>query len=381
MKWKHLVLVMAIALVACMAWSGVARAETVSSNISYAKTVTNGGGFWYPTDGSWAVRAVNGIGKGSTNSKQVLYSYQANSGLKIDLGLTTTIDSVEIWPKGTLWADLETAWIEGYEDDGSGALDPTKKVGDVQIPTGMGAATSFQQSVAWNDVRHILFREYGDIGTLTLTEIEVWGQVEAYDDYITTVTATSPHSFAGTFDPNWVCKGVGMLDSDGLATDPNDYLGNPDALSKNTNPYQWHMAAGTDDGYITFDLGGSHSLENMLIWNHNQTTVNTRGFKEVTIAYSTDGTTFTPLDDMNNSDPDGTDGNYTIPLAPTADVGYQLDVDLDGLSATHVRITEHSHWGGDYPGLSEVRFFVPEPSTLVGLLAIGLLCLVRRGRR
>ena len=40
MKWKRMVLALAVALIACMAWTGVVRAETVLANVAYKQPVT-----------------------------------------------------------------------------------------------------------------------------------------------------------------------------------------------------------------------------------------------------------------------------------------------------------------------------------------------------
>jgi len=123
----------------------------------------------------------------------------------------------------------------------------------------------------------------------------------------------------------------------------------------------------------------------MLIWNVNWTSANDRGVKEVLIEYSSNGgTTYDPLPNMNDDDL----GNVTVAKTPVdgsgytlGPSGYQADVDFGGATADHVRMSVQSNWGGVVSALSEVRFYaVPEPSTLVGLIALGLLCLARRRR-
>ena len=73
-------------------------------------------------------------------------------------------------------------------------------------------------------------------------------------------------------------------------------------------------------------------------------------------------------------------------MAGTTTTGHELALDTQGIVADHVRITCQTNWGDPeaYYGLGEVRFYgseVPEPSTLLGLLVLGLAGLACRWRR
>jgi len=140
----------------------------------------------------------------------------------------------------------------------------------------------------------------------------------------------------------------------------------------------WLALEGNLTETITFDLGGSYALSNMEVLNTSNTNWNDSETDTFTIAYSTDGVT------------------YTAPSAPIAlqdfDLGFQT-VSLTG-TASHVQlvvtnsgVVDGNHLGANAPnaearvGLNEVRFFqVPEPSA--GILgAFGALLLLRRRRR
>ena len=126
--------------------------------------------------------------------------------------------------------------------------------------------------------------------------------------------------------------------------------------------------------FITFDLEGNYDLDNLTVWNFNESLLDftTRGAKDVEISVASEGGLFTSL------------GNFIFNEAPgssTTDFG-QL-IDLSGYAAANnvrwVRFDITSNHGSvnDLAGLSEVVFTgtaIPEPSTLT-LLGLGALAL------
>jgi hypothetical protein len=135
-----------------------------------------------------------------------------------------------------------------------------------------------------------------------------------------------------------------------------------------------------NNGSILFTFDRNTSLEAMVIWNLSSAespTAYGRGVKLATISYSTG------VDTSGEGSVifDGTlaeaawSGTYT-------GTGYQNNI--NGLTAQNVKAVKMAYTssynpnvsGGDYIGLSEVRFVgtaVPEPSTCASLLA-GLAC-------
>ncbi|NCQ90202.1 MAG: discoidin domain-containing protein [Microcystis aeruginosa LG11-05] len=117
-------------------------------------------------------------------------------------------------------------------------------------------------------------------------------------------------------------------------------------------------------GNITFNLNGSYSLAGFSFWNFNgQRTI---GIKGVTVQSSTDGTTWTTIA--------GAPVQFAIASnAPIPPAVYSFSP----VTASFVRFVVASNWGLSSSGFSEVQFDgtpipVPEPSSLLALLAFGL---------
>ena len=127
----------------------------------------------------------------------------------------------------------------------------------------------------------------------------------------------------------------------------------------------WLSAANIATGNITFNLNGSYSLAGFSFWNFNRD-IFSGGIKGVTVQSSTDGTTFTTVA--------GAPTQFAIaanaPIAPEV-------ISFSPVTASFVRFVVASNWGFSSSGFSEVQFDgtptpVPEPSSLLALLAFGL---------
>jgi hypothetical protein len=123
------------------------------------------------------------------------------------------------------------------------------------------------------------------------------------------------------------------------------------------------MSAPGLPSWIQYEFDKVHKLHEMWVWNSNQLIESFMGFgaKDVTVEYSADGATWTPLDGV----PEFARGTGVATYAANT------IVDLGGVMARYVRLTITSNWGGLAPqaGLSEVRFFsipvqarMPEPA-------------------
>ena len=129
---------------------------------------------------------------------------------------------------------------------------------------------------------------------------------------------------------------------------------------------------------LDFDLDGAYDVTRILFWGYDpgfgaDATENTP--TDITVSYSTNGTTFGSDQTINPVIGSGPAQSFTVSGAPSG--------------TTHVRflINDNGHDGsgpgGDRVGFGEVRFggtAVPEPSSTL-LLGLGGLSLVLRRRR
>ncbi len=399
MKWKHLVFTLGIALMVCMAWTGVVRAEMVETNVAYMKTVYNhpyGATYFKPPThySSWEPVLVDDIFYNDSPANFLYVNRNVDAIMRIDLtgeeGVTTNINSVHIVaPKCTAanWAPyLQDCFIEAGPTTACDAY-------SIEIPAATlesAGALRWKTSVDWTGVRYIRVRDDVDNGgddDLTMTEMRVRASVPGYETFIGNVTVG--YDPAKSYEDNLFAEPESMVNNAGMTDQGGAGVGDPTAKSISTaGNYFCNPASG--DPVLVFDLHGEHALDEMLVWNYSWATLtgsnNNRGTKEVTLEYSDNGgTTWTTLANTNGDDP-GTHTFAVVPEEPNDTLyrmyDYQTAVDFGGVTATHVRMTQLSDYGGGLRGLAEVRFYeVPEPTTLAGLIALGLLCLVGRYRR
>jgi len=154
----------------------------------------------------------------------------------------------------------------------------------------------------------------------------------------TSITATASSSNSAGEGPENTINGAGLT-ADGLH-----------GIDTKT---MW-LSSAADPGpvWIQYQFDKLYKLHQMLAWNHNTDVEVIIGFgaKDVTIASSTDGTTWTTL---------GT--NQQIARAPgTSGYAANTTIDFGDVEAQYVRITIGSNWSGllKQYGLSEVRFLV-----------------------
>ncbi|BCU13474.1 discoidin domain-containing protein [Microcystis aeruginosa] len=134
-------------------------------------------------------------------------------------------------------------------------------------------------------------------------------------------------------------------------------------------------------GTITFNLNGSYNLSKFTFWNlgGSSAELTRQGIKNVTIQYSNNGgTTWSTLSGAPSVFAQGTFG------LPSSSARSQTPQQFSfaSVAATNVRFTNLSNFGGfDTPntnnriGFSEIQFAgtkIPEPSSLLALLAFGL---------
>ena len=132
-------------------------------------------------------------------------------------------------------------------------------------------------------------------------------------------------------------------------------------------------------GNITFSLNGSYNLSGFTFWNlgGSSDALTRQGIKNVTIQYSNGGTTWITLSGAGvpSMFAQGTFGSPATSQTPQ-------QFNFAPVAATHVRFTNLSNFGGftgsasNRIGFSEIQFAagtkIPEPSSLLALLAFGL---------
>jgi hypothetical protein len=160
--------------------------------------------------------------------------------------------------------------------------------------------------------------------------VEPYAYDMTFDEHITAVTASS-------FDPKY---------------EPNNTI-NVSGLGANdlhdVNEYSMWLSAkdATEPAWIQYEFDQPYKLHELMVWNYNRFREDRLGygFKDVQIEYSANGTDFTALDPLTLEP-----GTGEEPVGP-------VTVALNGLVATHVRLTAVSNFmGRNQYGLSEVRF-------------------------
>ncbi len=106
--------------------------------------------------------------------------------------------------------------------------------------------------------------------------------------------------------------------------------------------------------WIEYEFDKVYKLHEMQIWNYNGQSVLTMfGLKDITIEYSSDGSSWTQLTDVPE----------VAAATGTEDYTYNTTVAFDGAAVKFVKITANSNWSNglfSQYGLSEVRFmYIP----------------------
>jgi hypothetical protein len=110
------------------------------------------------------------------------------------------------------------------------------------------------------------------------------------------------------------------------------------------------MTTGAKPAWIQYEFDKVYLLNGLQVWNSNQQIEAFLGFgaKTVTIEYSTDGQTWTALENV----PEFAKASGTTTYAANT------TVDMAGVMAKFVRLTIEASWGGmPQTGLSEVQFY------------------------
>jgi len=130
----------------------------------------------------------------------------------------------------------------------------------------------------------------------------------------------------------------------------NSGLDDNDLHSVSTKDMWLSSRTGEQPTWIEYAFDRVYDLHELQVWNHNSTFESWAGYgiKEAMIAYSSDGTNWTPLD-----------ATVEFARSPgTPGLAANTTVNMSGIQAKYVKITAHRHWGTFVTqyGLSEVRF-------------------------
>ncbi len=171
----------------------------------------------------------------------------------------------------------------------------------------------------------------------TVFKGDVWSfTAEPYSYPVTGITVTASSFEKATTGPENTINGSGMTgDLHGVTT---------------TTMWDTSMAA-SGPAWIQYQFPSAYKLSELWVWNYNGEfePVLGYGFKDVTIEYSLDGTTWTLLKDTQFAQATAV-GGYA----------HNTTVDMGGVVAQYVKLTAKSNWsmvGIKQYGLSEVRFF------------------------
>lgn len=152
-----------------------------------------------------------------------------------------------------------------------------------------------------------------------------------------------------------------------------------DLHSTLTNTMWLGNPVGADAVYIQYEFDRVYKLHEMWVWNYNAEFEMLLGFglKDVTVEYSTDGSNWSALGDVEFAQ-----------ATARSDYAHNTTVDFQGIAARYVRLTANSAWGvlGQF-GLSEVRFLylpaqarLPQPADGVTEVAVDAALTWRPGR-
>jgi hypothetical protein len=224
---------------------------------------------------------------------------------------------------GSSWEDVDTAAPATLMADGL-----ARDVTSVDIER-----LNFGQTYYWR------VDEVNAAPDRTVFQGNVWSfTTEPFAYAMENIVATSNGISDAVATPQRTVDGSG-IDADGQASlnSADMWLANPPA---------------DEPLYIQYEFDRVYKLYEMLVWNYNVQFELVLGFgvKDVTVAYSENGTDWTSLGDVQLA----RGAASTTYTANTV-------VDLGGVPARYVRLTVNSGWGmlGQY-GLSEVRFmYIP----------------------
>jgi hypothetical protein len=241
-------------------------------------------------------------------------------------------------------------------------------------------------------MNHMVLRKYLLLATVTSLVLGATGSYAQVLLPISGVTATANNSGSAEGSPSYT------VSNNTLQAGPSAVLGASDSLGD--SGFQVGTAAdfgnwvtGNPGGFITYNLGATYNISDLLIWNFSQEggdgngPFNSAGANSVTILSSTTGAplsfttvgtyTFNEVTQSvhyNTGPGNASPGTFNIP-------SQVLSVSMLNTQYVELVINSNHGWTGGLTGLAEVNFVsAPEPSTYAMLIA-GLAVLVFALRR
>lgn len=293
---------------------------------------------------------------------------------EVDLGAFFAVNSIRVWNYNEFIPDrpdlLQRGVLSANIDVGLTPSTYTTLIPNQAFALAPGTNTDFSEVINLSGtvtrfIRLDILSNHGDPTYTGLSEIQIDGTLVAGPLPLPATIAAASSTIGAPFNrlPDYT------VDYSGVFSRTHSIL--PESN-------MWLAAAGDIMPVITFDLGSTQTLGNMLFWNYNEflpdrTDLLQRGVAQADILLSDDGFTFFPFK---------TDVAFAIAPGDNT-TEFAQTVDLTGATARFVRIAvDANHGDATYTGISEVRFFaVPEPSVGVLFGAFPLAALLFRRRR
>ncbi len=240
--------------------------------------------------------------------------------------------------------DTVLSWTPGIVDARHdvyfGAV--TQSVNDASRANPQGVLVG--QNVSGNEYDPVGLLEFGrtyywrvdevNAVNLNISKGDVWSfTVEPYVYPLKNVVATASSEEVGMGPENTV-SGSGLNVNDQHSTELKD---------------MW-LSAGVQPNWIQFAFDKVYKLHELWVWNSNQVIEKVVGWgaRSVTIEYSVDGSTWTPLGDVPEF----------AKATGAATYAHNTTISFWGGSAKYVKLSINSSWAGvPQASLSEVRFF------------------------
>ncbi len=261
-------------------------------------------------------------------------------------------DTALAWTPGPFAKTHDVYFGAGFEDVNK--ADATKAVSRGQTDTTFKPTSPLEYGKTY----YWRVDEVNAPPSTTVFKGNIWKfTVEPYAYPITSVTATASSQEKSSTSPANTVNGSGLTN---------------DLHSTSTDAMWASSMTGPQPTWIRYQFDKVYKLCELWVWNHNTEfePILGYGFKDVAIETSTDGTTWTPLKDVQFAQ-------------ATAMAGYahNTTLKLDGVMARYVRLTPKSNWsmmGLKQYGLSEVRFFyvpvearAPQPGQFAENVSVG----------
>jgi len=249
-----------------------------------------------------------------------------------DAAIEVLRDATLSWKAGAYAATHDVYFGTSFEDvDGASASDPRGVLvsqGQTDTTYDPEGLLEYGQTYYWR------VDEVNDLSDHNLVKGEIWSfTAETYAYPITGVTVTASAQQAASPAINTI-NGSGLDELDQHGTDLKTMWATPGGLP----------------AWIQYEFDKEYKLHELWVWNANSELEAYMGFgaKDVVVEYSTDGETWTPLENV----PEFTQGTGTPTYTPNTKIGF------GDVMAKYVKLTINDNWGATtMVSLSEVRFF------------------------